>query len=30
MMKISFESTFTVLLQSFVFNLNVKVNTVEG
>ena len=27
-MKISFESTFTVLLESFVFNLNVKVNTV--
>ena len=25
MMKISFESTFTVLLESFVFNLNVKV-----
>ena len=30
MMKISFESTFTVLLESFVFNLNVKVSTVEG
>ena len=30
MMKISFKSTFTVLLESFVFNLNVKVNTVEG
>ena len=30
MMKISFESTFTVLLESFVFNLNVKVKTVEG
>ena len=30
MMKISFESRFTVLLESFVFNLNVKVNTIEG
>ena len=30
MMKISFEGTFTVLLKSFVFNLNVKVNTAEG
>ena len=30
MMKISFENTFTVLLESFVFHLNVKVNTVEG
>ena len=30
MMKTSFESTFTVLLESFVFNLNVKVDTVEG
>ena len=30
MMKISLESTFTVLLESFVFNLNVKVNTTEG
>ena len=29
-MKISFESTFTGLLESFVFNLNVKVNTIEG
>ena len=30
MMKISLESTFTVLLKSFVFNLIVKVNTIEG
>ena len=30
MMKISFESTFTVLLEGFVFNLNAKVNTIEG
>ena len=30
MMKISFESTFAVLLESFVFNLNVRVNTIEG
>ena len=29
-MKISFENTFTVLLESFVFNLNVIVNTIEG
>ena len=29
-MKIYLESTFTVLLESFVFNLNVKVNTIEG
>ena len=29
MMKISFESTFIVLLESFVFNVNVKVNTIE-
>ena len=30
MMKISFESTLTVLLESFVFSLNEKVNTIEG
>ena len=29
-MKISFESTFTVLLESFVLNLNAKVNRIEG